>query len=657
MNERFSRLYVLPGAQYVNGAPVIISAGALLKDNATGKVLVQLKLTNLYESILTACKVTVFALDPGGAELSGVDNFVYLDITVSRGEDFGTKTPIELPDISTRKFSVSVIEAVYENGQIWRLKPCDGTLIPEQALTKTYFSDVELRKQYSLEIGGDCEYVPTIRDGLFLCTCGQINLSSDVLCSGCGRNPKRIMEAFDLEYLEKKKTDRLEQEKEQFEKQRVKALDTKKKAVKYCSIVAVIAIITVVCVTIAKEVIIPQRQYNKALELLDAKDYDGAEKVFTELGDYRDSVEQIEDIPYKQAEDLLNDGDYEEAAKAFRKLGDYADSESRVTEIYQLLYDQAVALLDAGDYEEAISILEHLSDYENVEDDLEKARYLYAIELEDAGQYAEAFNIVSKISDNYLDAAKLKKYIEANKDYENGDYENAASLYLECGSYEEASAKYTEIVCKLAGDLISESNDFISSKDYDSAIESLLNAENYCENANQIDEITQLNEDIIDCLDMCYLKMGDEAYNNGMYNTAENYYMKLSDTSTVSTKINNCSTFISKINSICGFYEVVSWTFNGKKYTSFTTDSSGYVYTAADGGSSSSLSNIEIIYDSSTDRIKICRSPGTSTPIGSFIYSEDGKYGSNLVLSGNTLTWYWNDKYDDYVDCTVLRKK
>lgn len=93
----------MPDNIYAKGAPVLISAGALLKDNQTNNVLVQLKITNLSHSVINACKVSVKAYDPSGEELQGVENYSYLDINVSRGKQFGTKKPIDLPDSTTRK--------------------------------------------------------------------------------------------------------------------------------------------------------------------------------------------------------------------------------------------------------------------------------------------------------------------------------------------------------------------------------------------------------------------------------------------------------------------------------------------------------------------------------------------------------------------------
>jgi len=37
MNERYTRVFSLPENLYATGSPVVIAAGALLKDNQTGK--------------------------------------------------------------------------------------------------------------------------------------------------------------------------------------------------------------------------------------------------------------------------------------------------------------------------------------------------------------------------------------------------------------------------------------------------------------------------------------------------------------------------------------------------------------------------------------------------------------------------------------------
>ena len=63
MAERYTRLFSLSENLYASGAPVLIAAGALLKDNQTGKTLAQLKFKSLSEKNIKALKVTIAASD------------------------------------------------------------------------------------------------------------------------------------------------------------------------------------------------------------------------------------------------------------------------------------------------------------------------------------------------------------------------------------------------------------------------------------------------------------------------------------------------------------------------------------------------------------------------------------------------------------------
>ena len=47
MNERFTKVFSLDGDQYSPGAPLIIVAGALLRDNQTGMILAQIKYVSI----------------------------------------------------------------------------------------------------------------------------------------------------------------------------------------------------------------------------------------------------------------------------------------------------------------------------------------------------------------------------------------------------------------------------------------------------------------------------------------------------------------------------------------------------------------------------------------------------------------------------------
>ena len=112
MSERFSKLFALPENLYCHGAPVMIAAGAIQKDNETGRVFGQLKLRNIQEKGIKAVKVCVSPFDTAGKPLGGAIEHQYLDLSAARDADFGPKSPIKLADGSTRSFTVTVAEVV-----------------------------------------------------------------------------------------------------------------------------------------------------------------------------------------------------------------------------------------------------------------------------------------------------------------------------------------------------------------------------------------------------------------------------------------------------------------------------------------------------------------------------------------------------------------
>ena len=57
MAERFEKLFILPSDLYSEGSPIIISAGALLKDTETGKVIAQIKYHSISSTPIKDLKI------------------------------------------------------------------------------------------------------------------------------------------------------------------------------------------------------------------------------------------------------------------------------------------------------------------------------------------------------------------------------------------------------------------------------------------------------------------------------------------------------------------------------------------------------------------------------------------------------------------------
>lgn len=119
MSARYTRLFSLPENQYQEGSPLLLGAGALLTDTATGKILAQLKFTNLSPKKVQTVKVKIHAFDAKGAPLPGVDAFTYKNLNAPSGGEFGAQTPIPLPKEETRSFKAEILSVLFADGSTY----------------------------------------------------------------------------------------------------------------------------------------------------------------------------------------------------------------------------------------------------------------------------------------------------------------------------------------------------------------------------------------------------------------------------------------------------------------------------------------------------------------------------------------------------------
>ena len=118
MSERYKRLFALPENLHTEDAPVVIAVGVLLKDNQTGRVLAQLKLKNVSEETIKSVKVSIQAFGKSGVEAKEI-HYEYANISVKSGEEFGSKTPIEMNN-KILYYSAVITEVLFENGTAWK---------------------------------------------------------------------------------------------------------------------------------------------------------------------------------------------------------------------------------------------------------------------------------------------------------------------------------------------------------------------------------------------------------------------------------------------------------------------------------------------------------------------------------------------------------
>lgn len=407
MSERYSRLFYLQNPLYLEGAPVIIQAGAILKDNEKQKLIAQLKLQSISEKAIKAATVQITLLDTAERELGGAVVYQYLDLNISRDSDFGEQTPVYLDSAAARSFNVCVTEVVFDDNSIWSAEAAAWAELPKPEPLNSALSG-ELLIQYRLDNGEGCQAVPkNIRD-LWYCVCGACNHDTEELCHVCTRPHSQCDEEFDLPKLKAEVSARMAAEHEQavkkqkeeeakraaeaaeaaeLAKRKAEAAEKRRKIIKILAAVAAAAVAA--CVVVF--VIVPKARlnaelkakYDEAAALYDAGEYQEAKGKFSELDGYKDSADRAAEAvnaeKYARAEELLAAGDYNGAIATFEALGSYKDSADRAAaaaeakeaaeaEEKAAAYEAAVAMQENGETAKAAIAFGKLGDYQDAKE-------------------------------------------------------------------------------------------------------------------------------------------------------------------------------------------------------------------------------------------------------------------------------------------------
>lgn len=364
-NATFSRLYELPKNQYINGCPVIVCAGALLKMEDAGLLIAQLKLEALTDKKISALIVSLTLFDVLGQE-KGTKEFQYLDLNINRHQNFGEQTPIIIEQSEIRRFSVAVKNVVFEDNSVWTNdEAVIGHTLPE---TLPLELSQEYKEQYKRELNFTSEVWKLQEfDQLWQCGCGCWNHHSEQVCHECKRSfeiQKNLSSEENLKpllqkYKEKQESDRIQ--KEQTEKARAESKAQAEAAAQQAAVKKkkkmMIAMIACVCLLVLSGVlistvmkVIPAKKYQQAMDMMDAGHYDEASALFAELGDYKDASKRIFQPYYKQALALLEAGKQNEGIQLLLSIRTkYNNANQKLTSI-------AEGYVEQEKYREAIQL-------------------------------------------------------------------------------------------------------------------------------------------------------------------------------------------------------------------------------------------------------------------------------------------------------------
>ena len=214
MNERYSRIYTINNAFYTPNCPIIISSGALSKDNKLGNFIAQFKFLNASTKTIKEVVVEISYYDASKNLLEVAVPFTYSNLEASPGELFGHKTPITILNPATRIISTKIKNIVFLSGEKLIIEEQELKPVPQKQELPDFLGK-ELAIQYAKDVYKDSKYVPMVFDDFWSCTCGSINQIGDSCCNSCRTKKDKQFLGLDhtLLHENKKKYDENEKKK------------------------------------------------------------------------------------------------------------------------------------------------------------------------------------------------------------------------------------------------------------------------------------------------------------------------------------------------------------------------------------------------------------------------------------------------------------
>lgn len=405
---------------YQKECPTIILSSALTLDHEKNAIISQIKFQNLSSNTVKAAYIKIDCIGLDGESFQGIPEYVYMDLSVPANQMFGSSVPIYLPDNRTRKIKISCLKILFEDGSKWEQEgdyyydnfpsvvKLQNILEPE-----LYAELIDIVDKDRIKVDEIC--YPSDVDNIQLCACGKYKLNDDKECWYCGKDKNWWLQHISKEFLQEKYEERLERERiqkiEQEEAEREKQqqqAEIRKRIKRVTPVVSAIILIVIIVIIIVNKIVIPAQKYEEANSYKQEEKYDKAIEVYKELGEYKDSEEQLETTKelkveldtYEYGLYLYNKKEYSDAISHFEKVSDFRDSKYYIGDCHYL----------QNDYQTALEYFESIED-EDKEDEINSkiSECYYKIGVNNAlfGHLDEA-----KQSFEKTDNEKAKEYIE-----------------------------------------------------------------------------------------------------------------------------------------------------------------------------------------------------------------------------------------------------
>lgn len=258
MSEKYTIVQHEKRLFWLQDCPVLLHSYALTKNNTNNSIFLQCKFENIADKPIKAMNIAVKCSDVSHQELANVDNFPYLDIDVQPYMLFADKTPVALPNNTTRNVRIIPLKVIFSDDTTW-----ENTFERAYELAEYEQQPIsslgELADQYKRDLHKICtdsekhNYLPANVNGFTVCGCGKVVLPDTQYCASCGVdfsklfaiNNSEILHTEQQQYDEEQQKIALQEQQDKLQKE-TQQLQYRKKLRKIISIISCIVLVIII---------------------------------------------------------------------------------------------------------------------------------------------------------------------------------------------------------------------------------------------------------------------------------------------------------------------------------------------------------------------------------------------------------------------------
>lgn len=258
MSEKYTIVQHEKRLFWLQNCPVLLHSYALTKNNTNNSIFLQCKFENIADKPIKAMNIAVKCSDVSHQELANVDNFPYLDINVQPYTLFGDKTPVALPNNTTRNVRIIPLKVIFSDDTTWENTSEQAYELAEYE-QQPISSLGELADQYKRDLHKICtdsekhNYLPANVNGFTVCGCGKVVLPDTQYCASCGVdfsklfaiNNSEILHTEQQQYDEEQQKIVLQEQQDKLQKE-TQQLQRRKKLRKIISIISCIVLVIII---------------------------------------------------------------------------------------------------------------------------------------------------------------------------------------------------------------------------------------------------------------------------------------------------------------------------------------------------------------------------------------------------------------------------